>query len=47
MNALSGILLYRVLSRALHPWVSFVIAGLWLTWPALYKVTTTQGMEPG
>lgn len=47
MNALSGILLYRVLSRALHPWVSFVIAGLWLTWPALYKVTTTQGMETG
>ena len=47
MNALSGILLYRILSRVLHPWVSFIVAGLWVTWPALYKVTTTQGMETG
>ena len=47
INALSGILLYRVLSRVLQQWVSFIIAGLWVTWPAIYKVTTTQGMETG
>lgn len=47
INALSGILLYRVLSSVLQQRVSFIIAGLWVTWPAIYKVTTTQGMETG
>ena len=46
-NGFSAILIFRILSRALNNWVSYFIACLWATWPAIYKVTTTQGMETG
>lgn len=47
LNGISGIILYRVLSRILNREVSFVLSGLWVTMPAIFKITTTQGMETG
>ena len=47
INGFSALLLCRVLSRRLNLWVSFAVAGTWATWPAIYEVTTTQGMETG
>ncbi|WP_322509651.1 hypothetical protein [Anaerolinea sp.] len=47
ISAGTGILLYRFLSRSLHPALGMLAAALWVFFPPIHQVVTRQGMEAG
>lgn len=45
LNGLTGVFLFRLLKKSLHPYAAFAGALVWILLPSIYNTTTVHGME--